>query len=495
MEPEYVITSPSPFGAFQQQPQQQSTVPQHHEADDLSAALLETSPKEQPPHHAEPQPEQYRDIWAALVWILVQLGVLITTATSHRTGNSSSSLQFIQIGARSGILLGLVVSALTLTTLLRLAPILVQASLVLAVGGAALGTLWVLLSYGRAWITGGLCGALATLLLWIYARSVWRRVPLAAAYLHMAAAALTASQPAVWVVAYGCVAVVGIYSRLWGWECYYTSSSSSSDTGDGSSSSSTLLLLAVVLAYVWTVTVVRNIVHVTVAGAVGTFVWCPQDGTAAHWSVVMDSLVRASTYSLGSICLGSLLTATVTVAYEGIRWMRRVLVGRRLTAESWLLCVLECLLSFLHRLMEYFHTYAYVYVALYGYDYLTAGQKVAQLFAERGLTVLVNDDLVQRALLLVGGLIGCITGAVGYVWASTVTQDASWLAFGVPFGMGVAVASIVLRVVSSAVDTIVVAYTEDPVAFERNHPGYAARIKAAHRQIYPEEVVDLSPTM
>jgi hypothetical protein len=135
-----------------------------------------------------------------------------------------------------------------------------------------------------------------------------------------------------------------------------------------------------------------------------------------------------------------------------------------------------------------------VYVGLYGYDYLTAGKKTMQLFAERGWTAIINDNLVLRVLSLVSLVIGALTGCVGLLLASAVPMwvegfgGASIIvAFFIPALLGTAMAYILMSVVASAVDTVVVAFAEAPMEFERNHPGLSAQLVDAWREVYPEE--------
>jgi len=83
--------------------------------------------------------------------------------------------------------------------------------------------------------------------------------------------------------------------------------------------------------------------------------------------------------------------------------------------DSILLCILECFLSLLDSLVEYFNKWAFIYVGLYGYPYLEAGQKVMTLFRDRGWFAIVNDNLVSRVLIWMVVVLGCLNGLVGVV--------------------------------------------------------------------------------
>ncbi|KAJ1625883.1 plasma-membrane choline transporter-domain-containing protein, partial [Pavlovales sp. CCMP2436] len=96
------------------------------------------------------------------------------------------------------------------------------------------------------------------------------------------------------------------------------------------------------------------------------FFWTSQ-GESAPVDTVKRSFHRAATYSLGSICLGSLLVAIV-------KTVRALVSQARSQAEGGfaqcMLCCVDCLLGCLDRAMQYFNHYAYTRVALYGVGFV-----------------------------------------------------------------------------------------------------------------------------
>jgi len=156
--------------------------------------------------------------------------------------------------------------------------------------------------------------------------------------------------------------------------------------------------------------------------------------------------------------------------------------------------MIECILGFLDRLVSYFNQYATVYVGLYGYDFLTAGQKTANLFAVRGWTTIINDDLVSRVLWLSSWVLGGVTGTIGLLfsrlhpsWTEDLGSSQTSTVFLVCFLIGTGTANIVTSIVASAVNTIIVAFGEAPEDFETNHPELYRQMVAAWRQVYPDE--------
>ena len=455
----------------------------------------------------EKQPNQYRDVWAALLFLAAQTGLAylafawgvpaLHNSGDDDDGKGSSSNQSDDSVSFTGLLLllitsglaALVISGLALAVLMRAAHQLIQASLLLTV---ICDLLLAVFFISRGYWIGALGSFLFLALAACYAASVWRRVPFAAANLQTALTAVQSNLGLV-VAAYGIMTVVALTSLVWvlAWLGVYVRSADCSTQDECVNHMNPLVLSLLLLMYYWTSSVGKNVLHVTTAGVVGTWWFAPDEASTFCSPAVTDSLVRASTFSLGSICLGSLLTAILQVLHYLAHTARRQGRGNDLV-----LCVLDCLLSFLERLTTYFNKWSYVYVGLYGYDYLTAGKKVMNLFVERGWTAIINDNLVMRVLTLVCLVIGMVTGCVGLLlksacpsWVSEFGSSATAIAFLIPALVGTAFAYILMGVVSSAVDTVVVAFCEAPLEFERNHPGLSAQMVDAWRQIYPEVFV------
>jgi hypothetical protein len=152
----------------------------------------------------------------------------------------------------------------------------------------------------------------------------------------------------------------------------------------------------------------------------------------------------------------------------------------------------------LERLVSYFNKYAFVYIGLYGYDFLESGHRTFQLFQQRGWTVSVNDDLVARVLKLASLVVGLCTAAMGVVlvkvhpsWTqdySDASQALLW-AFFLCLFVGTAVASTVMGVLASACDTVLVCFAEAPRDLEQNHPGLHRTMVQAWQLVYPDEFV------
>jgi len=222
---------------------------------------------------------------------------------------------------------------------------------------------------------------------------------------------------------------------------------------------------------------------------VGTWWFAPDEANALWSPAITDSFCRATTYSFGSICLGSLVMAIIQVLHQMVHEARRN-NGR----NSLLLCILECIVAFLERLAEYFNRYANIYVGLYGYEYMTAGKKVMELFRNRGWTNIINDNLVFRTLALINFVVGALTGAFGMAianlfpsWVEVFGDNQYIASFALAFVIGLSLSHVVLGVIASATDTVIVCFAESPNDFQANYPELSQQMLFAWRQIYPNE--------
>lgn len=259
--------------------------------------------------------------------------------------------------------------------------------------------------------------------------------------------------------------------------------------GDALTSSNGGILFLLFVSYYWTFQVLSNTVHVTTAGTVGTWWFVPNEANSCWSPAIQDSFCRATTYSFGSICLGSLLVAIVQAL--------RALAHRARDNDDMqlLLCIVDCILACIQDVIEYFNMWAYVYVGLYGFGYIEAGRNVMQLFQQKGWTVVISDDLGNRVLLMVSVGVGFLTGFIGLAIAiadqsllSSVAAEGSIATTGFVIGLivGFVFSSILLSVVGSAINTVIVCFAESPAEFEANHPQLSATMRAAWMAAWPE---------
>eukprot|EP00977_Amphora_coffeiformis_P022526 scaffold10926_cov163-Amphora_coffeaeformis.AAC.11 len=279
-----------------------------------------------------------------------------------------------------------------------------------------------------------------------------------------------------------------------------------SDMCDTNPISMPVVFLFFVCLY-WTQQVVQNLMHTTTSvseiverenanvfcvwvgwktedthtGVVGSWWFAPADAydPSCCGRDVSDSFARAATYSFGSICFGSLLVSLLQALERLSRRRERDIVT----------LVVTCLVACLRAWLEYFNSWAFCYVGLYGYDYLSAGRNVVQLFKTRGWTTFIADRLVFRVLFLANIGVAVLTGFVCLfaTWIMGAGDSLTLhIVFWVSFVIGLLVSQTILFVVESATRTTMVLFAESTTEFAEIHGELYEDLKGGWSATYPD---------
>ena len=209
-------------------------------------------------------------------------------------------------------LVGLAISAGTLTFMMMFASALIKMALIF--------NIVVSLAMGIAGIVSGvmpmtILGFLSFAWSAFYARAVWPRIPFAAQNLITATTAVKKNM-GLTAVAFSSLGVMLGWS-LW-WAASFTSAmfvtSGCNAAGVCEREANGLVVFLFLVSFYWSHQVIKNTVHCTVAGTVGTWWFSPHEASSCCSSAVRDSWVRSVTTSFGSICFGSLIGKSRFVA-------------------------------------------------------------------------------------------------------------------------------------------------------------------------------------
>lgn len=434
----------------------------------------------QPQQHVQ-QPNQFRDVFWALAFVL-HLGVMLFVISTNiavggdgENGAAGASKGIISL-ALIAVIASISLSSVSFILMMRYPTEMVKAGLVSSV--FLVGAITVML-----FLSGSVFGAIIGLFMFgitiYYIKIVWSRIPFAAANLKSAMTAIKCNL-GILVIASLIIALAFAWTGFW-----IAGMASSLYANSGG------LVFLFLVSFYWTFEVFCNTIRVTTAGTVGTWWFVPGEANGCWSTAIRDSFCRATTYSFGSICLGSLLIAV-------IRALRALAHQARQNEDMQLLyCLIECILSCIEDLVEYFNKWAYVYVGLYGFGYIEAGRNVIELFKQKGWSVIITDDLNERVFLMMSVSVGILTGIIGVLATmidGSLVNDldlgddisASGIAFLVTFVVGFAFCSILMSVLGSAVDTVIVCFAESPAEFEANHPMLSQEMRSAWMQAWPE---------
>lgn len=371
-----------------------------------------------------------------------------------------------------------VLSILSLALMIRFADGLIKSSLFF---NMSLGLITAAGGFMAGSIEAGIMGLVVFAIAACYAWAVWSRIPFAATNLVTASTAVQANM-GLTIFAYVAILVNGLWLVLWFSSAYSTLFilGGCDANGDCENNLPGIYSFLFTLSLYWTAQVIKNVVHVTVAGTVGTWWWTPMEASGFCSKAVRESHNRAMTHSFGSICLGSLLVAI-------IQTIRTLLENARESDDGFMMCIADCILGCLVTIMEMFNEWAFVYVGLYGYGFVDAAKNVITLFKSRGWTAIITDYMVDRVLLMISFGNGLIAGGFAAAISYMFSLNLEGVAFFVGFFVGMLLSTVVLSVVGSGVNTVIVCYAEDPATFEINHYSLSMRMRDAWRSAFPND--------
>ena len=326
-----------------------------------------------------------------------------------------------------------------------------------------------------------------------YTMFSWNRIPFAATNLYTALCAMRCTADITilglmsLVVAFGwcllwCTAFVGIVNSFNNSDC-----NKNDECAAHVSRSHIPLYLLFVLSFHWTTMVIKNVVRVTVASAIGTWWFRPSEIGPFCTAAVVRPLVRSLTKSFGSICLGSLIVqpaqimlnlgtgccflcgstesqcmnpppdpdeekqALLSASKKSQEDLEKEMPGSPTipksrgsakdtsnaktggnadvqdgdsAVEAVGLCRRCCrCFSPMHRRIRSCNRWTYTYIGMYAYSFFEAGERALQLFQTRQWVEVVEDSLIQNVLLMSSVVIGGSAGVFAVVVEETDGYD------------------------------------------------------------------------
>jgi len=227
----------------------------------------------------------------------------------------------------------------------------------------------------------------------------------------------------------------------------------------------------------WTSQVMRNVVHMSVAGVAASWYFLVGPDGVGPPNPLSRSLKRACTNSFGSICFGSLLVAFI----QTLRFMVRS------QSDGFCAICADCLLSCIESALAFMNKFAFTYIAIYGGNFCDGGSSVWNLIKERGFDLIINDDLTETVFFTIalfnGITVAVIVGLLA--WACHV-KYALLLAI-IAFVVAYLLSAFALSVLDSGVATLFVCFAEDPEQLEATRPDLHAQLRNAWVVRYGEE--------
>lgn len=226
--------------------------------------------------------------------------------------------------------------------------------------------------------------------------------------------------------------------------------------------SSVMLWPFLLLSYYWTAQVFSNVLFVSCSGVMARHYY-----NISPESSVGSAFTQAMTISFGSICFGSLLIAIIQTLRALCRQAQRDAEEEGDACTACLACVASCILGMIEEFMDMINTFAFIYVAIYGMNFWDSATEAFNLMTD-------SDSLVSYSLVDTVSFFGSLAGGAftgGMLamagWRAGLTGGFLWgLAF-LGFITGLAIMSIVSRMIEAGALTMFVCYTEEPKIMDR----------------------------
>ena len=201
---------------------------------------------------------------------------------------------------------------------------------------------------------------------------------------------------------------------------------------------------------------------------------------------------------MGSICYGSLFVGPV-------KMLRQLSVLFRPSSDETSLllfheclrCIQTCITGFVEGIVERFNPWGFAYVGLYSYSFTEASSLATELFAKRGWTTIVSDDLVSNVLLMTSVVVGGVTGCFGFLLSgmenlhATSLETPGVVSFFLGLVLGLVLTSILFGAINGSVNAVIILFATSPVDFERHHQSLSREMRSAWREVWPGAVDDV----
>lgn len=319
------------------------------------------------------------------------------------------------------------------------------------------------------------CGLVGFLACAAYMNMVWKRIPFTTIHLSVAitavrdnmglflAALLTVVVGYVWMGILA-IASVGAHKYYGNWTVAVS-----------------------IFSYYWTHQVLTNVLAVATAGTIGRW-FVIGEKTPSFTRGLKEIFGRARTYSLGSICFGSLFFGIV----EAVKGFSKFLRSKRV---PFLPRLIDGILWKVSKPLGLVNEWAYVYIGLYGYSYSAAARNSNELLRNKGWDPVVKNYLATHILFMANLAIGLLTGVCGllfgimeyHIMYNSGLVYATSDGFFVGFLVGYFMSSILLSVVSATIHTLVVCLAESPGDFQEMHPALSDKLGGAWDKILMDE--------
>ena len=215
------------------------------------------------------------------------------------------------------------------------------------------------------------------------------------------------------------------------------------------------LIIVATFAGYWITEWIKNTIHTTISGVAGTWYFCAGKPGGIPKNVTRGAFRRATTYSFGSVSLGSLLIALINMLRQACSIAQQQEAAQGNLIGSIAFCVLGCFIGLLDWAVQFINRYALCHIALYGKPYFQAAKDTWALMKSRGIDALINDCLVGPVISFAGISVGFLTALLSFLYleftkpAYNDSRQFSPVIMAFSFMIGLQISQIIMQPISS----------------------------------------------
>ena len=273
------------------------------------------------------------------------------------------------------------------------------------------------------------------------------------------------------------VTLVAIYTSYMPGNSNSASNPSCPDAGCSSGKVIGMIVFVTFAGY-WISEWIKNTIHTSVAGVYGSWYFCAGKPGGIPKGSSMGAFRRATTYSFGSISLGSLIVAIINMLRQACSIAQSQEASQGNIIGTMMFCCLQCILGLLDWAVQFINRYAFSHIALYGKSYFAAAKDTWTMMKDRGIDALVNDCLIGPVLSMGSLFVAYLCALLAYLYleftkpAYNEGRTFTPVIMAFAFLIGLQVCQIFVTPIGSGVDTIFVAMGWDPQVVASDHPEF-----------------------
>ncbi|PGH18706.1 hypothetical protein AJ80_04359 [Polytolypa hystricis UAMH7299] len=214
---------------------------------------------------------------------------------------------------------------------------------------------------------------------------------------------------------------------------------------------------------------IKNTVYTAAAGFYGNWYFCDRKYSPLPRDAASGAFWRATTYSFGSICFGSLIVAIFNAFRQVCSFgLPKKLTTRVTVVGKIVSCMAGWLTDFVRWSLQFINRYAFVQIALFGGAYIPAAQASWTMLKDQGVDAMINDCLVGPVLTMGSVFVAyaCVLSSYLYMQFADLPYNFDGhftpVVMGFSFLIGFQVGQIFLTPFGSGVDTLFFGMARDP---------------------------------